>query len=254
MVTRDIVEIDEEKCDGCGLCVPSCAEGAIRIVDGKARLLSDVYCDGLGACLGHCPRGAITIVRREAVAFDEAAAARHLAATAAAPPSPSASMCPSAKPENLRLNVLTDTPAPLASRKAGGAEGQPPPALANWPIQLHLVPPNAHFLQDCDLMLVADCVPFACPDFHRQLLKDKPVVVGCPKLDDADFYVKKLAAILTQANVQSITIVHMEVPCCTGLVRIAQAACSLSGREPPMEDCVVTIRGQIQPGKQGTGD
>ena len=132
----------------------------------------------------------------------------------------------------------------LVQKAAAG--DQPSPALANWPIQLHLVSPAAPLLQDCDLMLVADCVPFACRDFHRQLLKDRPVVVGCPKLDDADFYVKKLATILTQANVQSVTVVHMEVPCCTGLVRIARAACSLSGREVPLEDCVVTIRGQIR--------
>jgi ferredoxin len=225
--------------------VPSCAEGAIRIVDGKARLVADGYCDGLGACLGHCPQNAIKIVRRDAVPFDEAAVAQHLAATAAAPAAgPTA--CPSARPQSLRLNVLTDVPASPASRNVATAEDRQSPALANWPIQLHLVSPAAPVLQDCDLMLVADCVPFACPDFHRQLLKDKPVVVGCPKLDDADFYVTKLTAILTQANVRSMTIVHMEVPCCTGLVRIAQAACSRSGREVPLEDCVVTIRGQIE--------
>lgn len=248
MRARKIVEIDEEKCDGCGLCVPSCAEGAIRIVDGKARLVADVYCDGLGACLGHCPQDAITIVEREAVPFDEAAVAQHLSATAAAPPATPPAACPSAKSQSLRLNVLTDVTAMPAFGNGDAGEDQTSPALTNWPIQLHLVSPAAPFLQDCDLMLVADCVPFACPDFHRQLLKDKPVVVGCPKLDDAEFYVKKLAAILAQANVRSVTIVHMEVPCCTGLVRIAQAARSMSGRQVPMEDCVVTIRGRIRAG------
>jgi Pyruvate/2-oxoacid:ferredoxin oxidoreductase delta subunit len=191
MAKRKIVQIDESKCDGCGMCVPSCAEGAIQIVDSKARLVSDVYCDGLGACLGECPQGAIAIVERDAEPFDK------------------------------------------------------PSALGHWPIQLHLVPPQAPFLRDADLLLVADCVPFALADFHGRFLRGRPVLVGCPKLDDAEAYVAKLAAILKLASIRSLTVVHMEVPCCTGLVRIARAALAASGVEVPLEDVTISIRGKV---------
>ena len=207
MATRKIVEIDEVKCNGCGLCVPACAEGAIQIRGGKARLVADVYCDGLGACLGECPQGAIRVIEREAVDFDEEAAKRHVATLRAAPAEPS--------------------------------------ALGNWPIQLRLVPPGAPFLRGADLLLVADCVPFALADFHRRFLAGQPVVIGCPKLDDGQQYVEKLAAILTAAGVKSLTVLHMEVPCCTGLVRIAQAAKQAAGSDVPLRDITVSIRGQV---------
>jgi ferredoxin len=199
MARREIVQIDEAKCDGCGLCVPSCADGAIQIVDGKARLIADKYCDGLGACLGQCPRGAITIVQREAEAFDEQAAP--------------------------------------ADSSAG---------LANWPVQLHLVPVGAPFLQQADLVLVADCVPLALADFHRRLLRGRPVMMGCPKLDDAGFYTQKLVEICTTANINSLTVVHMEVPCCQGLVRIAEEALRMSGSPVPLEEVTVSIRGKVR--------
>ena len=214
MTKRKFVEIDETKCDGCGLCVPSCAEGAIQVVAGKARLVSDVYCDGLGACLGQCPQGAITIVDREAETFDE-----------------------------------------QAGRSAPhGFPGQCPPdeepsALGNWPLQLHLVPPTAPYLQDADLLLVADCVPFALADFHRRLLRGRPVVIGCPKLDDGAAYVAKLVRILTLSSIRSLTVVHMEVPCCQGLVRIAQTALRATGSNVPLEDVTISIRGKVLPSK-----
>lgn len=185
MPRRKIVQIDEAKCDGCGLCVPTCAEGAIQIVAGKARLIADAYCDGLGACLGECPRGAITIIEREAAPFDEELA------------------------------------------------GAPPSTLGNWPVQLYLVPPGAPFLNNAELLLVADCVPFAMVDFHARLLRKRPVVVGCPKLDDANFSVEKLARIMATSNPHSLTVVHMEVPCCTGLVRIAEKALQMSESTAP---------------------
>ncbi len=208
MAKRKIVEIDESKCDGCGLCVPSCAEGAIQVIAGKARLVSDVYCDGLGACLGECPQGAITIVDREAEAFDEQAANRHVAAM-------------------------------------GKPEAQEPSALGNWPLQLHLVPSTAPYLQNADLLLVADCVPFALADFHRRFLRGRPVVIGCPKLDDGEAYVAKLVSILTLASIRSLTVVHMEVPCCQGLVRIAQTALAATGAKVPLEDVTISIRGKV---------
>ena len=247
MARRKIVEIDEHKCNGCGLCVPACAEGAIRIVDGKARLVSDVYCDGLGACLGECPEGAIRIVEREAEAFDEEAARRHVAGEKPRLASACAGGCPGTAARDLRLNVLSapgvaTARRPAASQAAAGAE---PSALGNWPIQLHLVPPHAPFLKGRDLLLVADCVPFALADFHRRMLPGRPVVIGCPKLDDVHAHVDKLAGVLATASPTSLTVVHMEVPCCTGLLRIAEAALARSGADVPLDEITVSIRGEV---------
>ena len=173
---RKIVQIDEEKCDGCGQCVPSCAEQAIRIVNGKARLISDVYCDGLGACLGTCPRGAISIIERDAAPFDEQATAQHAATSGSetAHNAP-ATRCPSSAVRSLQLNVLSDGPAAACSGAAQhAAQEDATGSLAHWPIQLHLVPPHAPFLQSADLLLVADCVPVACAEFHRRYMKGVP--------------------------------------------------------------------------------
>ena len=250
MAKRKIVQIDESKCDGCGLCVPSCAEGAIDIVDGKARLAADVYCDGLGACLGECPQGAITIVEREAEAFDEEAARQQAAklqsacSADAGGETPARPGCPGSMVRNLQLDLGESSSAAGPSSEDSSTPAAPS-ELANWPVQLHLVPPNAPFLRNADLLLVADCVPFALADFHRRLLRRRPVVIGCPKLDDAKLYVEKLAGMVAASNIQSITVVHMEVPCCTGLVRIAEEALRMSGRDTPLEDIVVSIRGQI---------
>jgi len=246
MTKRKIIEIDEEKCDGCGLCVPSCAEGAIQIIDGKARLVSEVYCDGLGACLGTCPQGAITITEREAEPFDEDAARRHVAnvqpGRGGAGPSQG---CPGSAVRDLRPGVLSAKGRETTASVKGDSLDGPCSALGNWPVQLRLVPPDAPFLRNSDLLLVADCVPFACADFHRRVLKGRPVVVGCPKLDDAQWYVRKLADVLTRSSVRSLTVVHMEVPCCTGLVRIAEAAVAMSGSSVPLVDVTITIQGEI---------
>lgn len=247
MQKRKIVHIDELKCDGCGKCVPSCAEGAIQIVHGKARLVSDVYCDGLGACLGECPQGAIQIIEREAAEFDEAAVHQHLAASQK---SVCAGTCPGSAVRSFALNVLsparpTSHGAPLPVADASDRD-EAPSALAHWPIQLHLVPPAAGFLQGADLLLVADCVPFALADFHERFLQGRAVLIGCPKLDDKRFYVQKLAAILEQATVRSLTVVHMEVPCCMGLMQIAQAAQQLSGVSVPLEEVTISTRGRVK--------
>ena len=256
---RKIVQIDETKCDGCGLCVPSCAEGAIRIVDGKARLVADIYCDGLGACLGECPQDAITLIEREANAFDEEAVRQQADRMKAEETHPAslAPMAPSACPGSMARSLPI---APHSSQPAGNTPGQSPPIetspiatlpsetpsqLGNWPVQLHLVQPGAPFLQEADLLLVADCVPFALADFHERFLRRRPVIIGCPKLDDANFYVEKLAAILTASNVKSLSVIHMEVPCCTGLLRIAEAACQVSGKNIPLKDVTVSIRGRV---------
>ncbi len=253
---RNIVKIDESKCTGCGECVPSCAEGAIRIINGKARLVSDVYCDGLGNCLGSCPVGAITIEEREAEAFDEEAVQRHTkserAVDAVAEGCPGTRVRGVARPGEARLGNCPGTA--LRQRRAVAAEtdaaegGARPSQLAHWPVQLKLVPPNAPFFQEADLLLAADCVPFALADFHERFLSGRSVLVGCPKLDDADYYRRKLAAILGESSVRSLTVLHMEVPCCFGLSRLAREALAASGKDIPLRDITVTLNGAVREG------
>ncbi len=245
MARRSIIEIDETKCDGCGLCVPACAEGALRIVDGKARLVADVYCDGLGDCLGECPRGAIRIVEREADPYDETANHDAVSAAPRQTESPCSTGCPGTAVRNFQLNVLPAAGPPLP-QLSGRPSPAGTPALSHWPIQLHLVPTNAPFLRDADLFLVADCVPFACAEFHREILRGRPVVIGCPKLDNSKAYVEKLAAMLSQSSVKSLTVVHMEVPCCTNLVWIANEAMNLAGRQLPLNEITISLGGEIR--------
>ena len=262
MTQRKIVRIDEVKCNGCGLCVPSCAEGAIQIIDGKARLVADVYCDGLGACLGECPQGAITIVEREAEAFDEEAArqqaARQQAARAHGSQLPvmghapsAAGGCPGSAARSLRpepgesLAGGSADPSSGEASEAQTAAGDTPSSLGNWPVQLSLVPPNAPFLQNADLLLVADCVPFALADFHKRFLGGRAVVIGCPKLDDTGRYIEKLAGIFSVSSPKSLTVVHMEVPCCTGLLAVARTALHMCGKNIPLRNVTISIRGQV---------
>jgi len=244
VATRKIIQIDEAKCDGCGVCVPSCAEGAIRIIDGKAKLVSDVYCDGLGACLGECPQGAITIVERDAEAFDEEAARQHVARQAAGSADQAGGGCPGSALRVLQPS-LGAAPLPPVGGSSEGDSAAAPSALGNWPVQLRLVPPNAPFLNDADLLVAADCVPFAMADFHRRLLRGRPLVIGCPKLDDGQSYVEKLTAMLRLSSIRSLTVVRMEVPCCAGLVRIAQAAVEASGKQVPVKEVTISLRGEV---------
>lgn len=235
MALRNIVKIDEDKCNGCGLCVTACAEGAIQIIDGKAKLVSEIYCDGLGACLGHCPEGAITVEQREAAEFDEEATKAHLARQAQ--PAAPAFVCP-----GLAAHDLTDRQQPTDD----GPTGAVPSQLGHWPVQLKLVSPTAPYFADADLLLAADCVPFAMGDFHRRFLKGRGVAIGCPKLDDADFYVDKLADILRSNTVRSLTVVHMEVPCCSGLTRVAREAIARAGTGLSFDDVTISLRGEVQ--------
>lgn len=237
---RKIVKIDEDKCNGCGLCVPSCAEGAIEIVDGKARLSSEKLCDGLGACLGECPQGAINIEEREAEEFDaEAAAARGHGQGAPHEAHHGAGHehggCPGSRV--VTFTRPTETTAPETPAQS---------ELGQWPVQLALVSPGAPYLYEADLLVAADCVPFAVPDFHRRFLRRRAVVVGCPKLDDAEGYVEKLAEIIRRNNLRSITVAHMEVPCCFGLGRIVAAAMAKAGCDVPIRDVTVGIDGTVE--------
>lgn len=244
---RKIIKIDEEKCDGCGLCVPSCAEGAIQIIDGKARLVSEIYCDGLGACLGECPMGAITIEERAADAFDEKATEQHLAKQECEP-EPVACGCPSERVTQFEPEAPSpQSPAPNPQSLAPNPQSpSPKSALAHWPVQLTLVPPQAPFLQGTDLLLAADCAPFAYANFHQDFLKDHSLLIACPKLDNMDAHVKKLTDILQQSSVKSLTVLHMEVPCCFGLVFMAKQALQASGKDIPFRDVTIGIKGDIK--------
>lgn len=234
MALRNIIKIDEEKCNGCGKCVAACAEGAIKLINGKAKLISETYCDGLGACIGHCPMDAITIEQREAEEFDEEATKEHLAEQKEISEKINF-ICPGMMAKSFSPSVAADN-AP-----AGDVSSQ----LGQWPVQLKLVSPNAPYFSGADLLLAADCVPFAMGDFHSKLLKDHSIAVGCPKLDDNKFYVDKLSEIIKTNGLNSLTVAHMEVPCCSGLTNIARAAIIQSGLQMSFEDVTITIRGEI---------
>jgi Pyruvate/2-oxoacid:ferredoxin oxidoreductase delta subunit len=238
-VKRKIIEINDERCNGCGQCVLACAESAIKIVDGKARLISDIYCDGLGACLGECPQDALKIVEREAPEFDEKAVEEHLNAEGLkqAAPAPAHTGCPSAAVRHFDRG--RDDEAPAAS------DGPVASALTNWPVQIRLVPPSAPFLKNADLLVTADCVPVAYPSFHRDFLQGRVVLLGCPKFDDADAYIQKFAQIFKTANIKSVTVVVMEVPCCQGLPAIVKEGMDAAGKKIPIEKVVVSAEGGI---------
>ena len=236
-IKRKIIKIDEEKCNGCGLCVPACAEGAIQIIDGKARLVKEEYCDGLGACLGECPQDALIIEEREAEKFDEEAVEIHLSSLGKSASAHHHVECPSA----MALHLKRDTDAGDDETHKEGVHV--PSQLQNWPVQITLVPPNAPYFENAELLIAADCVPFAYANFHQELLKDKIVIVGCPKLDDFGMYQEKFAQIFQRSNIASITIAHMEVPCCFGLSYIVQEALSASGKNIPLHEITIGING-----------
>jgi NAD-dependent dihydropyrimidine dehydrogenase PreA subunit len=240
-VIRKIIKIDEDLCNGCSNCVPACAEGALEIIDGKARVIADIYCDGLGACLGECPTGALTIEERQADEFDEHAVEKMLSAKHTAPATSkvlpmAAGGCPSAR------MVQSFGAAPAAAPAAGEPAES---ALSHWPVQIMLVPPTAPFLKGADLLVLADCVPVAFPTLHRDFLQGKRVMLGCPKFDNAEAYIDKFAQICQQSGIRSITSVVMEVPCCSALPVIVQKGMQRSGVQIPMEEVVISVRGKI---------
>jgi NAD-dependent dihydropyrimidine dehydrogenase PreA subunit len=258
---RKIVHIDENLCNGCGLCVPNCAEGAIQVIDGKARLVAENLCDGLGACLGECPEGAIRIEERDADAFDEKVVESHLKSIGRAPAPAHAPAghhghhekhhghhahhvphghhgggCPSARAFSV------ERPATAA----GGPAGAAPSELTHWPVKLQLVPPTAPFFRGKDLVIAADCAAVAFGDFHRRFLKGSAVVIQCPKFGEQDFVQEKLAGIFAGGGITGVTVVRMEVPCCGGLSWAVQNALKASGRKDlPVREVVLSGRGDI---------
>ncbi len=269
--TRKIIRIDEGKCTGCGRCIPNCPEGALQIIDGKARLVSELFCDGLGACVGTCPEGALTVEERPAEPYDEnrvmanivrcgsntiAAHLRHLKEHGAQLyyeqavtyllehniPIPEDNLsplpcgCPGTQMRTIERRVEHDNNQ-LPTRQS---------QLSNWPIQLMLVPVNAPYLNQSNLLIAADCTGFVLPDLHERFLKGRILLIGCPKLDDARFYQEKLTRIFQENDIRSVTILHMEVPCCFGLVQLVRNALMASSRNINFQEITINIDGKIK--------
>lgn len=275
---RDIITIDEKKCTGCGLCIPGCPEGAIQIIDEKARLISDLYCDGLGACLGQCPEGAISIEKREAEPYDEKKVMANIVKQGE---STILAHLKHLKDHNemgflnLAIEYLNSNSIVVPSEFYEGSEEKPTMAcgcpssmereiikdescscddesgpvaseLSQWPVQLQLINPNAAYFKNADLLIAADCVPFSFGDFHRRFLKGKKLIVFCPKLDTTiDAYIEKLTELFRVQNIKSITIVHMEVPCCFGVEKIVTEALRKSNKNIIIKDYTISVQGEI---------
>jgi ferredoxin len=243
-VIRKIIHIDEDLCNGCGNCVPACAEGALEIVDGKARVIADIYCDGLGACLGECPTAALRIEDREADEFDEHAVEKLLSEKK--PEKAESKVLPMAAGGCPSSRMVHSFGSAALSEAAPQGVGEPAEsALSHWPVQIMLVPPTAPFLKGADLLVLADCVPVAFPTLHRDFLKGKAVMMGCPKFDNTQAYIDKFAQICQQSGLRSITTVVMEVPCCAALPVIVKKGMELSGTNIPLEEVVIGVRGKI---------
>jgi len=238
MALRKIIEIDEEKCNGCGQCVDACAEGALQLINGKAKLVGEIYCDGLGACIGDCPEGAITIIEREAEEFDEAAVERLLENKAAEETKPEEKLacgCPSSQ------TMTLDTAGCGRADASADAASQ----LSHWPIKLQLLSPDAPYIKGADLVLLADCGAASHPNLHRDIIKGRVIAMGCPKLDDLDAHITKLADILKSARPRSLTVLYMEVPCCKGFIHGAKKAIEIAGVEMPLKTIMIGRTGEI---------
>jgi ferredoxin len=279
MVKRQIIKIDEELCTGCGECIPNCPEGALQIIDDKARIISDLFCDGLGACIGHCPVDAISIEEREAEEYDERKVMENVVKqgpnvikahldhlkdhnqmdyhqqaidylkecniaipTEEKPAEAQAPLpcgCPGSAVQDFRNEAEVGSDESKVAIVAP-AESQ----LRQWPVQIMLVPPNAPYLNDSNLVIAADCVPFSYASFHEDFLKDKTLLIGCPKLDDAEFYQNKITDVFKANNIKGVSVVHMEVPCCFGLVNLVKNAISSSGKNIPFHDITISVKGE----------
>ena len=255
---RKIIKIDEEKCTGCGLCVPNCHEEAIKIIDGKAKLISDVFCDGLGACLGECPEGALSIEERKAKSFDEKKVMENIARKKGKTGQVHGSKTapPDVAPHNLKVidreghicpgsaHAIFErkTQSPASAVQANTQQSE----LTHWPIQLHLVNPVADFFRGKDVVLAADCVAYTLADFHERFLKGKSLAIACPKLDEGqDVYMEKIRKMVDEAKINTLTVIMMEVPCCRGLLQMTQAALQKAKRKVPLKAIVVSTRGDV---------
>lgn len=235
---RKIIEINEDKCDGCGNCVVSCAEGAIQIIDGKAKVIKDMFCDGLGACMGSCPQDALKIIEREADPFDEEAVHRHLEDMKKKPEQPKHTGCGCPSSSIMTLKPMAK-PEAASNHGTAIAESQ----LSNWPLKIRLVPPNAPYLKNADLLILADCSAAAYANLHRDFIKGKIVLMGCPKFDDSKMHTEKLAQIFAENGINSITIARMEVPCCAGMVVLVNEAQKMVKTDISVSEEIITRNG-----------
>lgn len=280
---REIIKIDEEKCDGCGLCIPNCPEGALQVIDGKARLISDLFCDGLGACIGHCPRGAITVEKREAEPYDEKKVMKniikqgenvikaHLLHLAEHNEIEYLNQALEVlKEENIMVDfeqvheesdaeehavgcpgarAMSFGEEALEAGAGGGSSAtavKVKSALTHWPVQMHLISPRAPYFKGSDLLLCADCVAYALGDFHSTLISGKTITIACPKLDSGqDIYLEKLISLIEDAKINTLTVTTMEVPCCTGLLELARRAAEKAERKVPLKWIVISVKGEI---------
>ncbi len=240
-VKRKIIEIDEERCDGCGQCIPSCSEGALQIIDGKARLVSESYCDGLGACLGECPQDALRVVEREAEEFDEEAVEEYLEKSEpSAPADIPMGVCPSAA-----VHIFGNT-APSCETANKPVTLEPGNSrLGHWPVQINLVPVLAPFLDNASLLVLADCTAVAYPNLHEDFLGKRAVMMGCPKFDDIERYLEKFTEIFRTKDIEKVTVLHMEVPCCSALPVIVRKAMANAGKHVPYEEIMLGTDGKI---------
>jgi ferredoxin len=273
---RKIILIDEEKCNGCGLCIPNCPEGALQIIDGKARLVSELFCDGLGACIGHCPEGAITIVDREAEPYSERRVMENIIKQGKGVirahllhlkehgefkflrealdllKEKGITILPEEFLTRTRAHTHSGINCPGAQVTDFTVKEKRFTRLRQCPVQIKLVPPVAPYLNNSDLLIAADCVPFAYADFHEDFLKGNTLLVGCPKLDDARYYEDKITQILKQNTIKSITVLYMEVPCCFGMLQLVKNTLAASGKEIPLKDITIAIKGEVNASKAGS--
>jgi len=246
-VNRKIIRIDEDLCTGCGDCVVACAEAALEVIDGKARVVNDIFCDGLGACIGECPEGALEIIEREALEFDEEEVEKRLE---------SLNHKESIETEQVRQIVADHAQqcgCPSAQTMVFDEPevqtelvGKIPSALRQWPVQMHLINPGAPYYQGADVLLSADCVGFSYGDFHRDFLKQKSIAIACPKLDQGkEIYIEKIKSLIDDAKINTLTVAIMDVPCCSGLLGLAQEGAKRANRKVPIKYIVVGIQGNI---------
>jgi NAD-dependent dihydropyrimidine dehydrogenase PreA subunit len=234
-MVREMVRIDEELCNGCGLCVPGCHEGALQIIDGKARLISDLMCDGLGACIGHCRQGAITMEKREAELYSETKVMEIMVNKGKNTAEADGGGCPGSRNvEIVRKEAVTVDNA------------NPQSELRQWPVQLHLVNPQSPYYRNADILIAADCTAFVMGDFHQRYLKGKSLAIACPKLDsNMEVYLNKITAMIDHAGVNTITVMIMQVLCCGGLLQIVKQAASAAQQRVPIKLMVVSIEGEV---------
>jgi len=231
---RNFIEIDEAACNGCGNCVTACAEGALKIINGKAKVVNDSFCDGLGACIGHCPTGALKIIEKDVAAFDENAVNAHLKNKYDVPCN-----CPGMAMQDFRENKIQQEDK--KNMECHEVESQ----LRQWPIQLHLVNPEAPYFKNCNLLIAASCTAFSFGNFHSNFLKDHTLVIACPKLDKTEGYLEKLTEIINRGEILSITVVRMEVPCCMGLTMLVKEAIKNSKKKIPFLEEIISIKGEV---------